>query len=548
MRVALAQTNPTVGDVEGNVERMLTAFHQAESQGANIIVFPELSVLGYPPRDLVLRPDIVSRCAAAVEAIALECRLAVAIVGTVSKNQTGHGQPLFNSAMVCANGRVHSVHHKTLLPSYDVFDERRYFEPANETVPTAVWVEGREIRLGVCICEDLWHDAWGQNKPYDHDPVNDLTHHGVDMLINIAASPFWVGKQLQRLDIFKRRARTAGCPIVYVNQVGGNDELLFDGGSVVVDGSGAVVAQAPAFESAVTVIDLNDSMGRQIKHYPGATDSILQALVMGTRDYVNKCGFDEVVIGLSGGIDSTVTAALAVLALGSERVHGVAMPSRFSSAHSMTDAQALATALGIDFRIIGIDTMHSAAEQTLAAHFGDGPTGVAEENLQARIRGQILMGLSNKFGWLVLSTGNKSELAVGYCTLYGDMCGGLNVISDVAKTMIYDLARRLNEHYPGTIPENVITKPPSAELRPEQFDQDTLPPYEILDDILVQYVEQGCSAGEIIAKGGDAKLVHRIVQMVNRNEYKRRQASPGLKITSTAFGMGRRMPVAARLD
>ncbi|MCH8852225.1 MAG: NAD+ synthase [Planctomycetes bacterium] len=551
MIVALGQLNPIVGDIEGNIRLASDAIGRAKEAGADLIVLPELVTLGYPPKDLLLREGVVQRNLDAIERIAQCCTGIAAIVGYVARNESGGGLRLQNAAAFCADGRVRSTHIKSLLPNYDVFDERRYFQPA-DTVKLCHWDSPRDgrIALGITICEDLWNDEqFIDREQYRQDPIEQLAQQGADLLINISASPFWVGKQLARRDIFARQVREHRVPLVFVNQVGGNDDLIFDGGSMAFDREGMLIAQAKAFEEDLVVLDLANPADSQVRPYPEETDSLIEGLALGTRDYVRKCGFSEVIIGLSGGIDSSVCAAIAARALGPEALHGVAMPSRYSSAHSLQDAEILARNLGIDFRIIDIKSMHQASESTLKSSFAGSVTGIAEENLQARIRGLILMALSNKFGWLPLATGNKSELAVGYCTLYGDMCGGLAVLSDVAKTAVYEIARRMNcQAGHEVIPNRVLTKPPSAELRPNQTDQDSLPPYEQLDAILAGYVERHESAEQIIAAGFEPDVVVDVLRRVDRNEYKRRQAPPGLKVTSRAFGAGWRMPIAARFE
>ncbi len=551
MIIALGQLNPTVGDIEGNIHLASDAIRRAKESGADLIVLPELVTLGYLPKDLLLREGVVRRNLEALERIAQSCTGIAAVVGFVSRNESGGGLPLHNAAAFCTDGRVRSTHLKSLLPNYDVFDERRYFQPADR-VELCLWDSPRDgrIALGITICEDLWNDEqFVDREQYRQDPIEQLVKQGADLLINISASPFWVGKQPARRDIFARQVREHGIPLVFVNQVGGNDDLIFDGGSMVFDREGTLIAQAKAFEEDLVVLDLADPASGQVQPYPDETDSLIEGLVLGTRDYARKCGFSEVIVGLSGGIDSSACAVIAARALGPKALHGVAMPSRYSSAHSLQDAEMLARNLGIDFRIIDIESMHQAAELTLKSSFAGTGTGIAEENLQARIRGQILMALSNKFGWLPLTTGNKSELAVGYCTLYGDMCGGLAVLSDVAKMAVYEISKRMNRQAGREmIPNRVLTKPPSAELRPNQTDQDSLPPYAQLDAILAGYVERHESAEQIIAAGFEPDVVADVLRRVDRNEYKRRQAAPGLKVTSRAFGAGWRMPIAARFE
>lgn len=549
MRIALAQVNPTVGDVEGNSRLIRDSISAALQQKAELVIFPELITIGYPPRDLLLRHDLIEANLQAVQHLAGDCQRISAVIGCVTPNDSGHGLSLFNTAALCTGGRIAGLHHKCLLPNYDVFDERRYFE-SSPSAKVCEWQSsaGHKLKLGLTVCEDLWNDTqFVDQRLYQANPIAELARQGADWLINISASPYWRGKQSQRLKIFSQQAREQNRPIIYVNQVGGNDDLLFDGASMVIDSSGDLIAQARAFQEELLIVDLCRPQTNIIHPYPEDIDAVLEALILGTRDYVRKCGFKEVVIGLSGGIDSAVTAVIAARALGPKNVHGVAMPSQFSSGHSLEDAQQTADRLGIDYRVIPIHQMHEVVLATLQPHFAGRSPDTTEENLQARIRGQILMALSNKFGWLVLTTGNKSELAVGYCTLYGDMCGGLAVISDVAKTCIYQLAKRINEPAGyDLIPQRTLDKPPSAELRPDQTDQDTLPPYDLLDGILQRYVEQQLSAEEIIAAGFDPQIVREVIRRVDLNEYKRRQAAPGLKVTARAFGIGWRMPIAAK--
>ncbi len=549
MIVALGQVNPTVGDIDGNIQLARDMIRQAKHHQADLLILPELVITGYPPKDLLLRDEVVERNLEALDQLAEWCTDISVVVGFVAANASAGGLPLHNAAALCGDGRVLHTRVKSLLPNYDVFDERRYFQPA-DSVEVCPWTtpQGRKIALGITVCEDLWNDEqFIDQRLYLCDPIEKLAQMGAELLINISASPFWVGKQQDRRQIFSQQVKEHGVPLVFVNQVGGNDELIFDGGSMVFDRTGALVAQAKAFEEELLIVDLDSPSPDLVRPYPHDIDSIIQGLVLGTRDYVRKCGFTDVVMGLSGGIDSAVCAVIAAQALGPAAVHCVAMPSRYSSDHSLLDAEALARNLGVDYRVIPIKQMHAAAEDTLKSQFPDMKLDVTQENLQARIRGQILMALSNKFGWLLLTTGNKSELAVGYSTLYGDMCGGLAVLSDVAKTTVYEVARRLNSKAQrALIPDRVLTKPPSAELKPDQTDQDSLPPYDELDAILTLYVEQQQAPHKIIAAGFDERVVQEVVRKVDRNEYKRRQAAPGLKVTSRAFGVGWRMPIAAR--
>ncbi|GJQ27542.1 MAG: NAD+ synthase [Phycisphaerae bacterium] len=549
MRLALAQINPLVGDVTGNATKIEQFAAQAGRAGADLVVFPELTLCGYPPRDLLLKPRFVEDVLRTTSALAERLRDGPAmLVGTLQPSEKPVGRRLHNALALLQGGRVAATFHKSLLPTYDVFDEHRYFEPAQRPGVYDLPVQGRDVRIGVTICEDLWNDKRFFDRPlYERNPLDDLVGAGATLIVNSSASPFIAGKQAFREKLLGSQAAAIGRPIAIVNQIGGNDELIFDGASAYFDATGRLVARAKAFDEDLLIVETDPPAAARIEPYPDDLDSIRQALVLGTRDYVRKCGFTDVVLGLSGGIDSALTAAIAVEALSPARVHGVAMPSRFSSDHSLDDARALAANLGIDYRVIPIEPMHAAIETHLAPHFDGRPPDTTEENMQARLRGNILMSLSNKFGWLLLTTGNKSELAVGYCTLYGDMCGGLAVISDVPKTVVYQLSRAINARAGREIiPARSITKPPSAELRPDQHDQQSLPPYDDLDAILHHYVEQEESADQIIARGFDAAVVRDVVRKVDMNEYKRKQAATGLKVTSRAFGVGRRMPIAAR--
>ncbi|MFP4106617.1 MAG: NAD+ synthase [Phycisphaerae bacterium] len=544
MRIALAQYNPTVGDIPGNCARIEEMINEARSQHTDLVVFGELSVVGYPPRDLLAKEEFVAETEAAVEDMAARCRGISALVGYVRRNPEQQGRPLQNVAALLEEGRVKHVHVKTLLPTYDVFDETRYFEPG-EKDPQCI--EVADTRLGLSICEDMW-DAEALGRAfYGTDPIETLDRQGADIIINMAASPFHVGKAAVREDLFSRQARRFGKPIVYVNQVGGNDELVFDGASCVVSGSGKIVGRARSFEEDLLIVDCDSADAGRCEEIEDEMRRLSCALKLGIGDYTRKCGFSSVVLGLSGGIDSAVVATVAADALGPENVFGLLMPSRYSSGHSVSDAEKLARSLGMPHKTVAIEDMHHAFERSVVKTFGDKLAGVAGENIQARIRGNLVMALSNAEGHLPLATGNKSELSVGYCTLYGDMCGGLAPIGDVLKTQVYALARQLNAEV-GTdrIPENTIVKPPSAELKPDQVDQDSLPPYELLDEVLKRYIEDDHTARQIIADGFDADTVNRIVRMVDRNEYKRQQAAPVLKVSPRAFGSGRRMPIAQR--
>ncbi|AEG16822.1 NAD+ synthetase [Desulfofundulus kuznetsovii DSM 6115] len=600
MRIALAQLNPTIGDVGGNTGKMRKVVEAARRAGADLVVFPELAVTGYPPRDLLCRRDFLQRVERVlVEEIAPLSREAALVVGAPVRGEKADRDYLYNAALLYAEGKLAGRQDKSLLPNYDVFDESRYFRPAGRRIP----VQLGEWSLGLTICEDIWNDKDYWNRQlYEVDPVEELAARGVDLIVNISASPYHYGKAGLRLDMLRSIARKYHRPVIYVNQIGGNDELIFDGTSLAVDAGGNVVCLAGSFEEDLLVLE----MGRQksgatwmkpvgkaagagcstwrenaggAPGHAGTTDScgsspegvdagsnagctpssveapaavlpqedigyVYRALVLGIADYMRKTGFKKAVIGLSGGIDSSVTAVLAAAALGPENVLGVSMPSRYSSPGSRSDARKLAENLGIAFREIPIEEVFSTFLKVMNR---DGsPCGdLAEENIQARIRGNILMFISNREGYLTLTTGNKSEMAVGYCTLYGDMSGGLAVLADVPKVMVYQLARYINRER-EIIPESVLVKPPSAELRPNQVDQDSLPPYEVLDAILQAYIEEEKPADEIAALGFDPALVREVIRKVDRAEYKRRQAAPGLRVTSKAFGMGRRMPIAWR--
>jgi NAD+ synthase (glutamine-hydrolysing) len=550
MRIALAQINPTVGDIPGNSRKILQFISQAQAGGAKLVVFPELSVIGYPAKDLLLKPQFIDDNLRAVAEIAAKVHGIDAVVGYAERNADPVGRPLHNAVAFLRDGQIRERHFKTLLPTYDVFDEGRYFEPG-PAVARSNLVRIGDVALGLSICEDLWNDEkLIPRRLYHQNPIADLHRAGAQIMINASASPFVVGKHEFRLDLFSSQAKQFSQPLLYVNQVGGNDELVFDGNSVVFDARGNVVAQAKDFEEDLLLVDVHAQAGGDTGpiHTPSrGIESIYKALLLGLRDYVRKCGFSSVVLGLSGGIDSALTAALAVAALGPDKVSGVAMPGRYSSDHSLIDARQVAANLGIAFHVLPIETVHKAYEQTLAEVFASRKPDTTEENLQARIRCALLMAISNKFGHLLLTTGNKSELAVGYCTLYGDMAGGLAVISDVPKTTIWGLSRWINQQAGRElIPQSSIDKIPSAELRPNQTDQDSLPPYPLLDAILFRHVEEEKSVAEIIAEGFDEATVLRIVKLIDTSEYKRRQAAPGLKVTSRAFGFGRRMPIAQR--
>ncbi|HET6427363.1 MAG TPA: NAD+ synthase [Phycisphaerae bacterium] len=544
MKIALAQINPTVGDVNGNRDRIAEAIGHAADAGAELVVFGELAVVGYPPRDLLRRPRFVDASVRAVEQLAAQCRDIAALVGFVRPAGEGPGRPLENAAALLAGGKVATVHVKTLLPTYDVFDETRYFRPG--PLPAPLEIAG--TRVGVSICEDLW-DPEALGVPlYAEDPIANLRQGGARIIVNMSASPFQLGKVQRREELVRRQAARSGAAIVYVNQVGGNDELIFDGFSAAVAADGTLLGRAKGFEEDLLIVDTAGPAGR-CEPVDEAMDRLAAALRLGLRDYVRKCGFRSVVLGLSGGIDSAVVAVLAAEALGPENVLALAMPSRFSSDHSRSDAAELASRLGIGFQQVPIGAVHDAYERLFDEHLPADRPGTTDENIQARIRGALVMAFSNALGHLPLATGNKSELATGYCTLYGDMNGGLSVIGDVPKTTVYALARHLNERA-GTelIPERTLTKPPSAELKPDQTDQDSLPEYAVLDAILARHIEGEQTAGEIIAAGFDEAIVRRVIRMVSLAEYKRRQAAPALKVTARAFGTGRRLPIACKCD
>ena len=630
MRIALAQINPTVGDIPANTRKHLDFIRRAQSQGAQLVVFPELSLIGYPPKDLLLKPSFITDNLAALADVAQQISGIDVIVGYADRNPNPVGRPLYNAVALLRDGQIHSRHFKTLLPTYDVFDESRYFEPGpvNETenlVATnlpenAAASSANQVIIGLSICEDLWNDEkLIARRLYHQNPIADLNAAGAQILVNSSASPFVVGKHAFRLELFAEQVRRFGKPLIYVNQVGGNDELIFDGNSHVLDANGNLLAQAKAFEEDLLIVDLprdtgvppvqatpntntpitsqntlNSSLAAQppqslassrfsspvhpassslnpepqtlnppssLSTQDSALSTLYKALLLGLRDYLAKCGFKSAVLGLSGGIDSALVGALAAFALGPDKVTGVALPSRYSSDHSLADAAALATNLGIHYQVVPIEPFHQAYESALNPLFDQLDAGLSslnpepqtlspsadltDQNLQARIRGATLMAFSNRFNHLLLTTGNKSEIATGYCTLYGDMAGGLAVISDVPKTTVWALSRWINEHHNREIiPWNSINKVPSAELRPNQTDQDSLPPYELLDAILFRYIEEEKGASEIIAEGYDPATVTRVIKLVDRSEYKRRQAAPGLKVTSRAFGFGRRMPMA----
>ncbi|MGA3182640.1 MAG: NAD+ synthase [Verrucomicrobiota bacterium] len=541
MKIALAQINTTVGDLAGNEGKILEAARRAEGESADLVLFPELTITGYPPRDLLLRPDFIAGNLAVLQRLAAASGKTAIVVGYVGENKIPPGRNATNEAAVLQHGKIAARRQKTLLPTYDVFDEDRYFEPGRENLPVTIG----GCSCGVSICEDIWNDEdfWPQRR-YRSNPIAGLVSAGADIILNLSASPWHLSKERLRFEMLASVARKSGRPVAFCNLVGGNDELVFDGESAVFNAQGQLIAQGGAFKEDFVVVDT----GRACPMAAGVLkdeESVHRALVLGLRDYMGKCGFKSAVLGLSGGIDSSVVACLGVAALGAENVRGISLPSQYSSQGSLEDARTLAGRLGIAYDVISIQPAFAAVRQQLEPLFGGAAEDTTEENIQARLRGVMLMALSNKFGSIVLTTGNKSELAVGYCTLYGDMCGGLAVISDVPKTMVYRLARWINRDG-EIIPAASITKPPSAELRPNQTDQDSLPPYEILDAILEQWVVHGRSPAEIMRLGFSEADVRRVVHLIEVNEYKRRQAAPGLKVTTKAFGAGRRVPIAQR--
>ena len=545
MKIALGQINPTIGDFTGNSAKIIEFARKAHAAGAHMTVFSELAVCGYPPRDLLEKPAFVARNQQVVREIAAAVPETTIITGFVSPAAVETGKSVMNSAAVLRDGKVQFIQSKMLLPTYDVFDELRYFDPASSQ--KVFPFSGRQLAL--TICEDAWNDKhFWHRRLYSVDPVDELLHGGANLVVNISASPFHVGKRELRYNMLRTIACDNKVPVVFVNQVGGNDSLVFDGSSIVIAPDGRIIAQAKSFEEDLVLVDTETLTGYLHAQTEPGEPSAYAALVLGTRDYVRKCGFKKVVIGLSGGIDSALTAAIAVDALGPENVTGIALPSQYSSEHSIKDARDVACNLGIRFEVVPIGGIFDCYRHTLASLFSGLPEDVTEENIQSRIRGNILMAISNKFGYLVLTTGNKSEVGVGYCTLYGDMVGGLGVISDVPKTMVYRLSRYVNSRKP-VIPESTLTKPPSAELRPGQKDSDTLPPYEILDTILEDYIEDYRTAEQIAhERGYETKLVRDVIRMIERSEYKRQQAAPGIKITPKAFGFGRRFPIAQKSE
>ena len=547
MKIALLQIDPAVGDLVGNARLILEALGEAQRQGASLAVTPELALVGYLPRDLLLSGEFVRRSWDALEELARDAAdLPPVLVGLPEPNPAPEGRPLFNSAALLREGRIVNRFRKSLLPTYDVFDEDRYFEPF--LGPQVLDLGGR--RLGISICEDIWNDRdFWKRRRYHHDPIEELARAGADTVVNLSASPFSAGKQQLREEMLSNAARKHHVTVIYVNQYGGNDDLVFDGRSCAFNADGAPFARGRSFQADVVICDLDAPTPIAPAVDLAIESEIWRALVIGTRDYVRKCDFGSAVLGLSGGIDSALTAAIAVEALGADRVIGALMPSPYSSRGSIDDARQVAANLGMRTIVLPIEPIMRAYDDTLREPFAEGESGVARENIQARIRGALLMALSNQRGALLLTTGNKSEISVGYCTLYGDMSGGLAVIADVPKTMVYRVARWRNHEAGGpVIPEASLTKPPSAELRPHQTDQDSLPAYDVLDEILRRHIELHEPAAEIVAAGFDAGTVQQVLRLVRNAEFKRKQAAPGLKVTDRAFGTGWRMPIAARLS
>ena len=551
MKIALAQLNPIVGDLAGNAQKILTIAQEIASENVDLLLTPELSLCGYPPRDLLLNPSFIETMGIELEKLAVSLPKSLKVlVGTVAKNPLANiagEKPLFNSAALLEAGKISQYFYKRLLPTYDVFDEDRYFQSGKASDYFIL----DSLKIGVSICEDVWNDLafWGKRQ-YEVDPIADLAELGVDLIVNLSASPYTVGKQKLREKMLHHSAVNYQTPLIYINQVGGNDDLIFDGHSIAFNRKGEAIYRAQGFTTTREIIEYDPDQKDLLfsKLNPLAEteeEEIFSALVLGVRDYAQKCGFSQAIIGLSGGIDSALVAVIATQALGKENVFGLLMPSPYSSGHSITDAEALVNNLGIKSYQLPIGELMKGYDELLEPIFSGTDFGIAEENIQSRIRGNLLMAMANKFGYLLLSTGNKSEMAVGYCTLYGDMNGGLAVIADVPKTRVFSLCHWLNR-YQEIIPGNILVKPPSAELKPDQLDQDSLPAYEVLDDILYRLIHQHQSLDQIIAAGYGEEMVKKVIKLVTRAEFKRRQAPPGLKITDRAFGTGWRMPIASR--
>lgn len=542
MKIALAQLNYHIGNFEGNLQKMLAAVETAKAQGADLVLFAELATVGYPPRDFLEFDDFIHLAEETVEKLAAAARDIAIVVGSPTRNPVPEGKDLYNSAYFLADGKVQHIQHKTLLPTYDIFDEYRYFEPASE------WqvVEYKGKRIALSICEDMWN-VGNENPLYTICPMDQMVDQKPDFILNLSASPFAYDHWEERIHVLKVNAAIYGVPVFYVNHVGAQTEIIFDGGSLVMTPDGKVYEEFPYFEEIIKTFDVEEvAKGGQSVLQPKDKIKLMHdALVMGLSNYFTKLGFKKAILGLSGGIDSAIVAVLAARALGKDNVRVLLMPSQYSSDHSVNDARKLAENLGIQYDIIPIEPMYQSYMQALEPHFWGYSFNIAEENIQARVRGMLLMAFSNKFGHIVLNTSNKSEMAVGYGTLYGDMCGGLSVIGDVYKTEAYELARYINKNE-EVIPEEIINKPPSAELRPDQKDTDSLPEYDILDPILYEYIEKHQSPQDIIEKGYDERLVRRILRLVNINEFKRYQTAPVLRVSSKAFGMGRRMPIVGK--
>ncbi len=544
MKIAAAQINPTIGDIRGNLEKILTNIGRAKELGAQLVLFPEMCLTGYPPRDLLERPYFVEANLGALNELAPKIKDLSVVVGYVEKNMTSEGKPLYNAAALIENGEIAYVTYKSLLPTYDVFDEDRYFEPAAGVAPLKI---GNQ-KVALTICEDIWTDeVCGPRKLYHKDPVEELVKKKISLILNISSSPWNLGKEKLRTELLQNQARKHHVPVVFCNQVGGDDELVFDGNSLAVDAKGEIIAHAKPFEEDLILIDLDYGAGDMRGQNLSDPEAVHRALVLGTRDYAHKCGFQKAVVGLSGGIDSALVACIATEALGHDNVLGITMPTQYSSEGSKSDSEKLARALGIPFNTLPIQGIFQSYLGEFQKLFAGKPQDVTEENIQARIRGNLLMAVSNKLGHLVLSTGNKSEVSTGYCTLYGDMCGGLAVISDVPKTLVYRIAKEVVNKDREVIPQATLTKPPSAELRPDQKDSDSLPEYDVLDPILELYIEKHKSPEEIVAAGHPKEAVEKAVKLVEKAEYKRWQAAPGLKVTSKSFGIGRRYPIARKI-
>jgi len=543
MKIAAAQINPCVGDVQGNLNKVRENITKAKEVGADVVLFPEMSLTGYPPRDLLERTHLIDENINALNDLAPEVEGIIVILGYVEQNLTDEGKPLYNAAAVIENGDISYVTYKSLLPTYDVFDEDRYFEPAAGIAPIKI----NNQKMALTICEDIWADELcGPRTLYHKDPIEELAKKKIQMIFNISASPWSIGKDSTRKELIQAQAKKYEVPVIFCNQVGGNDELIFDGNSFAVDAKGEIISHAKSFEEDLILIDLDYNTGDLRAQNLSDLDSTYRALVTGTRDYAHKCGFTKAVVGLSGGIDSALVACIAAEAFGAENVLGITMPSGHSSEGSQSDSEHLARNLGIEFKNVPIQGLFDSYLSTFQSIFGETEQDVTEENIQARIRGNLLMATSNKLGHIVLSTGNKSELSTGYCTLYGDMAGGLSVISDLPKTLVYQIAKEVVNRDGEVIPNNTVQKAPSAELRPNQKDSDSLPSYDKLDAILKLYIEEQKSPEEIVEAGHAKETVDQSIALVEKAEYKRRQMPPGLRVTAKAFGIGRRIPIASK--